>query len=181
MIWSDKELASLSVMSVNEVVERFMSRLGEAENQEIFEKDNFSYLWGALGVAGIKGISHGLLDKVWKTLKENNVLEAFDKGVLGDFNLGLIKQYPDNRLRAWQNFDNFTADQKFKKLILMPIVAINRKYAQEVDMQAFNPIRVVKVLERYPMSDAVKMMLKDMRGHGAACGISGTELVEHYE
>ncbi len=181
MIWSDKELASLSVMSVNEVVERFMSRLGEAENQEIFEKDNFSYLWGALGVAGIKGISHGLLDKVWKTLKENNVLEAFDKGVLGDFNLGLIKQYPDNRLRAWQNFDNFTADQKFKKLILMPIVAINRKYAQEVDMQAFNPIRVVKVLERYPMSDAVKMMLKDMRGHGAACGISGTEVVEHYE
>ena len=181
MIWSDKELASLSVMSVNEVVERFMSRLGEAENQEIFEKDNFSYLWGALGVAGIKGIPHGLLDKVWKTLKENNVLEAFDKGVLGDFNLGLIKQYPDNRLRAWQNFDNFTADQKFKKLILMPIVAINRKYAQEVDMQAFNPIRVVKVLERYPMSDAVKMMLKDMRGHGAACGISGTEVVEHYE
>ena len=70
MIWSDKELASLSVMSVNEVVERFMSRLGEAENQEIFEKDNFSYLWGALGVAGIKGISHGLLDKVWKRVVE---------------------------------------------------------------------------------------------------------------
>ncbi|MBR5154465.1 MAG: hypothetical protein IKW58_01935 [Alphaproteobacteria bacterium] len=181
MIWSEKELASLGEMSVNMVAERFMKRLGEPENHEIFERDNFSYLWGMLGVAGIRGVSHNLLGKIWNTLKENGVLEAFDKGVLGDFNLKLMKKCPDSRLRAWQNFDNFTTDQKFKKMVLMPVVAIDRRFAQEVDMQAFNPMRVVGVLERYPMSDAVKMMLKDMQGHGVACGISGKEVVEHYE
>ena len=93
-----------------------------------------------------------------------------------------MKKYPnDNRMRAWLNLDNFTADLKFKKLILMPIVAIKREFAHDVDMQAFNPLRVVGVLERYPLSEPIKMMLNDMQGHGAACGISGKEVVENYE
>ena len=63
-------------------------------------------------------------------LKENGVIEAFDKGVLGDFNLELIKKCTDARLRAWQNYDNFTADQRFKRLILMLSKAYLKPYVQ---------------------------------------------------
>ncbi len=181
MIWSYKELANLSLIGENAVVERVMKHLGDSENQDIFEKENFSYLWGALGIVGIKGVQENVLDRIWRSLKENGVLDAFDKGMLGDFNLVLMRKYSDNRLKAWKNFDNFTADQRFKRLVLMPIVAHNRKYAQEVDTQAFNPMRVLGILERYPMSDAVKMMLKNLHGHGAACGVLGVDIIEHYE
>ncbi|MBE6462406.1 MAG: hypothetical protein E7005_01445 [Alphaproteobacteria bacterium] len=181
MMWSNKELASLFLSGSDVVAKHFMAHLEKEENIDIFKKENFSYLWGMLGIAGIKGIPVNVLDKVWQSLKENNVIEAFDKGVLGDYNFGIIKKYNDNRMHAWRGLDNFSADQKFKKLILMPIVAINRSYAQEVDTQAFNPVRVLGVLDRYPLSDAVKQMLIDMQGHGAACGISGKEVVDNYE
>lgn len=182
MIWSEKELANIALGGVNVTVERVLKHLGDPENSDIFEKENFSLLWGVLGVAGIKGIPNEALDKVWKALKDNDVINAFDYGVLDDFNRGIMKKYPnDNRMRAWLNLDNFTADLKFKKLILMPIVAIKREFAHDVDMQAFNPLRVVGVLERYPLSEPIKMMLNDMQGHGAACGISGKEVVENYE
>ncbi len=181
MIWSEKELLSFSFVSANVIVERVYKHINEPENVDIFNKENFLYLWGMLGVAGIKGIPNETLDKVWQTLKENDIVEAFNKGVLGDYNSFLIKKCNDNRLRSWLDLDNFMADQKFKKLILMPIVAINRDYAHEVDMEAFNPVRVIGVLERYPLSDPIKQMLLDMHGHGAACGISGKEVVEHYE
>lgn len=181
MMWSNKELASLFLSGSDVVAKHFMAHLEKEENIDIFKKENFSYLWGMLGIAGIKGIPINVLDKVWQLLKENNVIEAFDKGVLGDYNFGIIKKCNDNRMNAWRGLDNFSADQKFKKLILMPIVAINRSYAQEVDTQAFNPVRVLGVLDRYPLSDAVKQMLIDMQGHGAACGISGKEVVDNYE
>ena len=181
MIWSEKELSNLGVISANVIIERIYKYIDDPKNADIFKKENFSYLWGMLGVAGIKGLPNSVISKVWQALKENDVIEAFDKGVLGDFNKGLSKKYKDNRLRAWINYDNFTADQKFKKLILMPIVAIKREYANEVDTQAFNPLRVLGVLERYPLSEPVKQMLIDMRGHGAATGISGQEVIEHYE
>ncbi len=181
MMWSEKELASFSLVSANVIVERVYKYIDAPDNIDIFNEDNFSYLWGMLGVAGIKGIPLGALNKVWKALKDNNIIAAFDKGVLGDFNNFLISKYEDNRLCSWKGLDNFLADQKFKKMILMPIVAINRDYAHEVDMQAFNPVRVLGVLERYPLSVPVKQMLVDMQGHGAACGISGKEVVECYE
>ena len=181
MIWSYKELANLAIMGENAIVERVMKHLGDRENQDIFAEENFSYLWGALGIVGIKGVDENVIPKIWRVLRENGVLRAFDNGVLGDFNLEMIKKYSDNRLRGWQNYDNFTADQRFKKIILMPIVSVNRKYAEEVDVQAFNPLRVLGVLERYPMSDAIKLMLKNVHGYGAACGIWGKEVIEHYE
>ena len=121
MIWSYKELANLSLIGENAVVERVMKHLGDPENQDIFEKENFSYLWGALGIVGIKGVQKNVLDRIWRSLKENGVLDAFDKGMLGDFNLVLMRKYSDNRLKGWKNFDNFTADQRFKRLVLMPI------------------------------------------------------------
>ena len=180
-MWSEKELANFSIVSANVIMERVYKHIDDPDNIDIFNKENFSYLWGMLGVAGIKGFPHSALDKLWQSLKENDVIEAFDKGVLGDFNKFHMEKYSDNRLRSWLNLDNFLADQKFKKMILMPLVAINRDYAHQVDMQAFNPVRVVGVLERYPLSEPVKQMLIDMQGHGAACGISGKEVVEQYE
>ena len=182
MIWSEKELANIALGGVNVAVERVLKHLGDPENSDIFKKENFSYLWGVLGVAGIKGIPHEVLDKLWQALKDNDVLDAFNYGLLGDYNQFIMRKYPnDNRMRAWINLDNFTADLKFKKLILMPIVAIKREFAHEVDMQAFNPLRVVSILERYPLSEPVKEMLIDMQGHGAASGISGREVIDHYE
>lgn len=181
MIWSEKELLSFSFVSANVIVERVYKYIDDPENIDIFNKENFSYLWGMLGVAGIRGIPDKALDKVWQTLKENDIIEAFNKGILGDYNKSIMKKYNDNRLSSWLDLDNFMADQKFKKLILMPIVAINRSYAHEVDMEAFNPVRVIGVLERYPLSEPIKQMLLDMRGHGAACGISGREVVWYYE
>ena len=181
MIWSEKELLSFSFVSANVIVERVYKYIDDPENIDIFNKENFSYLWGMLGVAGIRGIPDKALDKVWQTLKENDIIEAFNKGILGDYNKSIMKKYNDNRLSSWLDLDNFMADQKFKKLILMPIVAINRDYAHEVDMEAFNPVRVIGVLERYPLSEPIKQMLLDMHGHGAACGISGREVVWHYE
>ena len=180
-MWSNKELASLVLSGSEVVAKHFMAHLGDEQNLDIFKKENFSYLWGMLGIAGIKGIPIDVIDNVWLALKENNVIEAFDKGVLGDYNFEIIKKCNDNRMKAWKGLDNFIADQRFKKLILMPIVAINRHYATEVDTQAFNPVRVLGVLDRYPLSEPVKQMLIDMRGQGAASGISGKEVVDNYE
>lgn len=44
-----------------------------------FAAENFSYLWGALGVAGLRGTDAAARRKIWQVLKENGVPDAFEK------------------------------------------------------------------------------------------------------
>ncbi len=113
--------------------------------------------------------------------EKNKALDAFDKELLADFTKYIGDDILDQRLKAWEELDNLGADLLFKKKILKPLVKINKEYAYDVNMQAFNPIRVIGVLDKIELNDDIKEMLLHVRGHGAACGIYGEEIINHYE
>ena len=181
MIWSIDELVKIIRCGEKVVVDNVMGELSNPQNYDLFSKENFSLLWGILGVAGIKGTNELSQRKIWESMKKNQALDAFDKELLADFTQYIGKDVLDNRLFAWNGLDNLQADMKFKKTILMPFVKIDRNYAYQVNMQAFNPIRVIGLLDRIELSDDIKDMLVNVRGSGAACGISGEDIIDHYE
>ena len=181
MIWSIDELVKIILCGEKVVIDNVTNELSNPQNEELFRDENFSLLWGILGVAGIKGVNHTVLPKIWDSMKRNQALDAFDKELLADYTEYLGKNLLDKRLIAWKGLDNLQADMKFKKTILMPLVKINKNYAYEVNMQAFNPIRIIGLLDRIELNDDIKEMLLHVRGQGAACGISGEEIINHYE
>ena len=181
MIWSIDELVKIIRCGEKVVVNNIMSELSDPQNSDFFSEENFSLLWGILGVAGIKGTDEVAQHKIWESMKENHALDAFDKGLLADFTQYIGKEVLDNRLFAWEGLDNLQADMRFKKMILMPLVKIDRSYAYQVNMQAFNPLRVIGLLDRIEINDDIKDMLVNVRGSGAACGISGEDIIDHYE
>ena len=89
MLWNDTELQNLYGLGKEIVVERFMKNLDAPENGDLFQKENFSYLWGLIGIAGIKGTSPLVRHKIWNALLQFGVVDAFDKGQLSDFNRNL--------------------------------------------------------------------------------------------
>lgn len=106
MMWSKAELENLALGGAEVAAERVMKHLSRPENADIFAAENFSYLWGALGVAGLRGTDAAARRKIWQVLKENGVPDAFEKGILGDFTRELAARHKDNRLRAWHGLDN---------------------------------------------------------------------------
>ena len=48
MLWNDAELQNLSGLGKEIVVERYMKNLAARENDDLFQKEKFPYLWGKL-------------------------------------------------------------------------------------------------------------------------------------
>ena len=123
MMWSKAELENLALGGAEVAAERVMKHLSRPENADIFAAENFSYLWGALGVAGLRGTDAAARRKIWQVLKENGVPDAFEKGILGDFTRELAARHKDTgliifrpelsfRKRYWKNWQNMIKNLK---------------------------------------------------------------------
>ncbi len=180
MMWSKQELENLALGGVRITAERVMKQLSAPENAAIFLPENFSYLWGALGVAGVQGADEAAREKIWAALVDNGALDAFDKGILGDFTRDMAAKYRDNRLRAWRGLDNFQAGAKFKKTILNDLAKTNAKLEDEVATYCLNNEKLVSSLSKHPLGGKLKTYLESLNGIHAACGL-GDDIDRVYE
>ena len=180
-MWSKTELENLALGGKDVASERVMRHLSRPENADIFAMENFSYLWGALGVAGLKGTDDVARRKIWQALKENGVPDAFEKGILGDFTRELAVRYKDNRLRAWFGLDNFQTGIKFQKTILEKIAKYDKELEKEVLPYCFDYKKNIDRLNEKELDSRLKNYLERLRGQGAACGISGDAVMAAYE
>lgn len=146
-----------------------------------FAAENFSYLWGALGVAGLRGTDAAARRKIWQVLKENGVPDAFEKGILGDFTRELAARHKDNRLRAWHGLDNFQAGIKFQKTILEKLAKYDKELEEDVLPYCFDYKKLIDELNVKELGGRLKAYLERLRGQGAACGISGDAVMAVYE
>ena len=181
MMWSKAELENLALGGAEVAAERVMKHLSRPENADIFAAENFSYLWGALGVAGLKGTDAAARRKIWQTLKENGVPDAFEKGILGDFTRELAARHKDNRLRAWRGLDNFQAGIKFQKTILEKLAKYDKELEDDVLPYCFDYKKLIDELNVKELGGRLKAYLERLRGQGAACGISGDAVTAVYE
>ena len=181
MMWSKAELENLALGGAEVAAERVMKHLSRPENADIFAAENFSYLWGALGVAGLRGTDAAARRKIWQVLKENGVPDAFEKGILGDFTRELAARHKDNRLRAWHGLDNFQAGIKFQKTILEKLAKYDKELEEDVLPYCFDYKKLIDELNVKELGGRLKAYLERLRGQGAACGISGDAVMAVYE
>ena len=181
MMWSKAELENLALGGAEVAAERVMKHLSRPENADIFAAENFSYLWGALGVAGLRGTDAAARRKIWQVLKENGVPDAFEKGILGDFTRELAARHKDNRLRAWHGLDNFQAGIKFQKTILEKLAKYDKELEEDVLPYCFDYKKLIDELNIKELGGQLKAYLERLRGQGAACGISGDAVTAVYE
>ena len=163
MIWSEQELANMPLGGERFIVERFMKHLDEPANEPIFKPENFSYLWGILGVAGLKGASEEAREEIWEALKRNGAVDAYDKGILGDFNHHLFKTYGDNRLVAWRKLDNYDAGLKFRNGILHELLKTNEKLEKETAPYCLDVIKLISGLQKISLQPQLKAYLEQIR------------------
>ena len=180
-MWSKAELENLALGGAEVAAERVMKHLSRPENADIFAAENFSYLWGALGVAGLRGTDAAARRKIWQVLKENGVPDAFEKGILGDFTRELAARHKDNRLRAWHGLDNFQAGIKFQKTILEKLAKYDKELEEDVLPYCFDYKKLIDELNVKELGGRLKAYLERLRGQGAACGISGDAVTAVYE
>ena len=181
MIWSKQELENLALGGAEVTRERVMKHLSAPENADIFAAENFSYLWGALGVAGAKGLDAATCRKIWQALCDNGAADAFDKGILGDYNRALAAKYKDNRMRAWQGLNNFQAGVKFRKSILEKLARRDEQLAAEAAPLLFDYRKMGERLNSHKLDAGLKNYLEKVRGLSASCGISGDAVRAVYE
>ena len=70
MIWTVDELVNIIRCGEKVVVDYIMGELSDDKNDDLFSDENFSLLWGILGVAGIKGTDEIAQRKIWECLKK---------------------------------------------------------------------------------------------------------------
>lgn len=163
MIWSEQELANMPVGGEKVAVERFMKHLDEPVNASIFKPEYFSFLWGILGVAGLKGASEDAREEIWEALKQNGAVDAYDKGILGDFNHHLLARYKDNRLAAWRKLDNYDAGLKFRNVILHELLKTNEKLEKEAAPYCLDILKMVSDLARFNLQPQLQAYLEQIR------------------
>ena len=181
MIWSKQELENLAIGGAEPTRERVLKHLSAPENADIFTAENFSYLWGALGVSGVKGTDAAARRKIWQALGDNGVLDAFDKGILGDFNREMAANFKDSRLRAWKGLDNFQTGVKFQKTILEKLARGDEELAAAAAPLLFDYRQMAEQLDKHELDAKLKTYLERLRGLSAACGISGDAVRAVYE
>lgn len=181
MLWNDAELQNLSGLGKEIVVERFMKNLAARENNDLFQKENFPYLWGLIGVAGVKGTSPLVRHKIWDALVRFGVIDAFDRGLLSDYNRRLAEHFNDGRLKAWKGLDNFQASVKFRKTVLDKLVKTDADLAQKVSPYCVDYKKMMEQLDKSELSDKLKAYLERFRGMGAACGVTTDAVAAVYE
>lgn len=163
MIWSEQELARLAICKEDVIIDRMIKHLAEPENQEIFASKYVSYLWGILGVIGTNGLSQNAAVKIWAWLDQNGILDAFDKGILDDFNKHLIHQCDDERMRGWINLDNFTAGLKFEKTILRPLAKLDDGIKNDIDVSFPNTDALINRIHRFGIDVRLQNYLANIK------------------
>ena len=156
MLWNETELQNVAALGKEIVVERFMKNLGVQENEDIFNKTNFPYLWGLIGVAGVKGTSPLVRHKIWNALVQFGVVQAFDKGVLSDYNRKMSDHFNDGRIKAWKGLDNFQASVKFHKTVLEKLVKTDADLAQQVSPYCVDYKKMMEQLNETELNDKLK-------------------------
>jgi len=165
MMWSEQELCNLALGGAKIASERVIRHLDEEQNGDIFLKENFSFLWGALGAGGVAEASLEAKKKIWQALLENGAADAYDKGILGDFNKELIACYKDERLRAWRGLDNYQAALKFRKEILNELLKSDEKLENEVLNYCLNDKRIIERLFKNELDEKIKRFLEAQYRH----------------
>lgn len=181
MLWNETELQNVAALGKEIVVERFMKNLGVQENEDIFNKTNFPYLWGLIGVAGVKGTSPLVRHKIWNALVQFGVVQAFDKGALSDYNRMMADHFNDGRIKAWKGLDNFQASVKFRKTVLEKLVKTDADLAQQVSPYCVDYKKMMEQLNETELDDKLKAYLERFRGMGAACGVTPDAVAAVYE
>lgn len=181
MLWNETELQNVAALGKEIVVERFMKNLDVQENEDIFNKTNFPYLWGLIGVAGIKGTSPVVRHKIWNALVQFGVVQAFDKGELADYNRKMADCFADGRIKAWKGLDNFQASVKFRKTVLEKLVKTDADLMQQVSPYCVDYKKMMEQLNETELNDKLKSYLERFRGMGAACGVTPDAVAAVYE
>jgi len=164
MIWSEQELANMPLAGEKVAIEKVMKHLDDPGNSAIFTPENFSFLWGVLGLVGVVGASDDAKTLIWESLKQNGAVDAYDKGILGDFNHHLAEKCNDNRMRAWIKFDNYQAGEHFKKIILHELLKTNLSLEKEAISYCLDGNKLLSELSTIPMTPQVKVYLEQLRG-----------------
>lgn len=160
MIWSEEELANMVAAGKEIAVERVMGHLDEPINRDIFSKQNFSYLWGILGVSGLQGTTEKARELIWEWLNSNGVIEAYTSGQLELFNKELLAQHKDNRLTSWINKNNFESERFFRTEIIEKLAATNTRLAKEVAYSGCHCSAIIETLAEGNLDDRVRFYLK---------------------
>ena len=181
MLWNETELQNVAALGKEIVVERFMKNLDVQENEDIFNKTNFPYLWGLIGVAGIKGTSPVVRHKIWNALVQFGVVQAFDKGELADYNRKMADCFADGRIKAWKGLDKFQASVKFRKTVLEKLVKTDADLMQQVSPYCVDYKKMMEQLNETELNDKLKSYLERFRGMGAACGVTPDAVAAVYE
>lgn len=174
-MWSEQELANAAIGG-REAAVKIMSGMAAPQNRAIFSDENFSFLWGVLGINGIEGADEEAVALIWHALKKNGAVDAYDKGILGDFNKKIAQDIKDSRMRAWSGLDNFGAGEKFKRLILRGLIKAGGKVKEEVLPLCFDKAKLILRISRFGLETKTKAYLEQIRAQGAACGVGGAEI-----
>ena len=181
MLWSEKELVSKMLAEENVLAEQVMAKLDMPENQDLFLPQNFSLLWGLLGVIGLNGAAADVQEKIWKALCDNGASKAFELGILADFTFRLAKDVTDERLRVWLNLDNHIAGEKFIKSILEPLLASNENLSGEIFAIGYQPWSFVEQLNTRELSVPLKLYLERIRAQVIDGNLDKTEFYVTYK
>lgn len=181
MIWSEQELAAMPSNGEKMITEKVLPELDKLENQDIFLPNNFSLLWGILGVTGVANTPVSVRMKIWNALKENGVFEAFQNGRLADFSRQMEKKFHDERLRAWTGEDNYTAETKFCRLILDELLVSNPDLSADVFELGYQPWNLLEKLNAQEMTPALKIFLEEVRKQPQSQGLEEDEYVSRYQ
>lgn len=163
MIWSEKELAYMPLAGEKVIMDQFMANIGRSENEDIFLPQNFSLLWGILGVVGLAGTDAVVRTKIWRALEAGGALNAFKFGILADFTKQLRNIFRDCRFRAWENLDNYEANTKFCRLILDELITSNPDLCADIFNLGYQPWKILERLDKNELSLSLKVYLEQIR------------------
>lgn len=180
MKWSVDELLAIMAKGKEAIDADIIKKLDNPQNKDIFDTQNFSLLLGVIGITGIKNASLATQQNIWNSIKESEILDAHDKGILSNWIQNTAAKYEDNRLCAWINLDNYEASAKFN-IILWDILKNNASLTDEISPYCLDGVKLVESLARTMLIPQLETYLEQLRGQGAACGMSGTAITAVYE
>lgn len=162
MIWSEKELAYMPLAGEKVIISQVMTKLGMPENEDIFLPQNFSLLWGILGVVGLVNTTADVRAKIWLALKDGGALDAFKLGILADFTAQMSEHLDDYRLKAWEKLDNYDASIKFCRLILDDLIFSNPDLCADIFALGYRPWDMLEKFDKQELSFSLKVYLEQI-------------------
>ncbi len=181
MQWNEKEFIALINKGPKIIAKNIVPYLDNPENKDIFSLNNFAYLWAILGAVNLEGMTTSTHHKIWQVLKQTDVLDAHDKGMLPTFTQNIAKNNPNITQKYWLDLDNYGMRVKFSQEILWELLKNNEDLTKEVAPYCLDGVRLVESLVDRELIPQVESYLDQLRVKGASCGLSGAGIRETYE